>query len=91
MCVSAGLGPGANEVVGDRAGRWCKRRRMCLGEHRQHFAALKPAPILEFGEVEIELKHIFNKEHFDKSETTSLIKERWVFENGGWYRWPMDS
>lgn len=43
------------------------------------------------GEVEIELKHIFNKEHFDKTETTSLIKERWVFENGGWYRWPMGS
>lgn len=43
------------------------------------------------GEVQIELKHIFNKEHFDKSELTSTIKERWVFENGGWYRWPMDS
>lgn len=43
------------------------------------------------GEVEIELKHIFNKEHFAKAENTSMIKERWVFENGGWYRWPMGS
>jgi hypothetical protein len=41
------------------------------------------------GQVEIELKHVFNKEHFDKSETTSTVTERWVFENGGWYRWPM--
>lgn len=41
------------------------------------------------GEVEIELRHIFNREHFDKTEATSIITERWVFENGGWYRWPM--
>jgi len=40
-------------------------------------------------QVEVELKHIFNKEHFDKSESTSTVTERWVFENGGWYRWPM--
>jgi len=43
------------------------------------------------GEVEVELKHIFKKEHFDRAETTSQVKERWVFENGGWYRWPMGS
>ena len=41
------------------------------------------------GEVDIELKHIFNKEHFEKMENTSVVTERWVFENGGWYRWPM--
>jgi len=41
------------------------------------------------GEVEIELKHVFNKEHFDKTEAVSTVTERWVFENGGWYRWPM--
>ena len=41
------------------------------------------------GEVDVELKHIFNKEHFEKMETTSVVTERWVFENGGWYRWPM--
>jgi len=41
------------------------------------------------GQVEIELKHVFNKEHFAKQESTSTITERWVFENGAWYRWPM--
>jgi len=41
------------------------------------------------GAVDIELKHIFNKEHFDKMEASSIVTERWVFENGGWYRWPM--
>jgi hypothetical protein len=41
------------------------------------------------GAVQIELKHILNKEPFDKTEATSVITERWVFENGEWYRWPM--
>lgn len=41
------------------------------------------------GQVDIELKHILNKEHFDKMEATSHVTERWVFENGEWYRWPM--
>ena len=41
------------------------------------------------GEVQIELKHILNKEPFDKTEATSIVTERWVFENGEWYRWPM--
>lgn len=41
------------------------------------------------GAVEIELKHILNKEHFDKTEVTSIVTERWVFENQGWYRWPL--
>ena len=38
--------------------------------------------------VQIELKHRFNKPHFADMETTSNITERWVFENGAWYRWP---
>lgn len=41
------------------------------------------------GEVQVELKHILNKPPFDKTETTSMVTERWVFENGEWYRWPM--
>lgn len=42
------------------------------------------------GAVQLELKHILNKEPFDKMEVTSIVTERWVFENGEWYRWPMD-
>lgn len=41
------------------------------------------------GEVEIELKHVLNHEYFAKQEATSRVTERWVFENGAWYRWPM--
>lgn len=40
------------------------------------------------GQVEIDLRHILNKEHFESAEATSTVTERWVFENGGWYRWP---
>ncbi len=42
----------------------------------------------ETASVLIELKHRFNKPHFADMETTSDITERWVFENGAWYRWP---
>jgi hypothetical protein len=41
------------------------------------------------GEVQVELKHILNKEPFDKTEATSIVTERWVFENGEWHRWPI--
>lgn len=43
------------------------------------------------GVVEIELRHILNKEHFEKSEVTSVVQERWLYENGAWYRWPPGS
>jgi len=39
-------------------------------------------------EVDIELRHRFNKEHFVDMETTSNVTERWILENGAWYRWP---
>lgn len=42
----------------------------------------------DVAEVEIELKHRFNREHFVDMEAASTITERWVFEDGGWYRWP---
>jgi hypothetical protein len=40
------------------------------------------------GEVEIEIDYVFNKPHFKDMAAKSEAKERWVFENGGWYRWP---
>lgn len=41
------------------------------------------------GEVQLELKYIVNKEHFNKAEVNSVVTERWVFEDGSWYRWPV--
>ncbi|MDG2305225.1 MAG: hypothetical protein P8R42_11340 [Candidatus Binatia bacterium] len=38
--------------------------------------------------VLLALKHRFNKRHFADMETISPVEERWVFENGAWYRWP---
>lgn len=40
------------------------------------------------GVVVLELRHIFNKPAFRDLENQSMITERWVFENGAWYRWP---
>jgi len=38
--------------------------------------------------VEIDLRHRFNRKNFNDMETVSAISERWVLENGTWYRWP---
>jgi len=52
-------------------------------------AAVQGVHLDEAGaEVDVELKHRFNKPHFADMESTSLVSERWVFENGAWYRWP---
>lgn len=39
-------------------------------------------------EVDLEIKHRFNREAFVNMENKSKITERWIFENGTWYRWP---
>jgi hypothetical protein len=52
-------------------------------------ASVQAVHIDEAGaKVDVELRHRFNKPHFADMESTSLIAERWVFENGAWYRWP---
>lgn len=38
--------------------------------------------------VDLRLKHRFNKKGFEDLETVSEVQDRWVFENGTWYRWP---
>lgn len=38
--------------------------------------------------VNVEISHRFNKAAFVDMENKSSIQERWIFENGGWYRWP---
>ena len=43
------------------------------------------------GVVTLELRHIFNKPAFRDLENQSIVSERWVFEDGAWYRWPPDS
>lgn len=40
------------------------------------------------GVVVLELRHIFNKPAFRDLENQSIVSERWVFEDGAWYRWP---
>ncbi|MFP6662694.1 MAG: hypothetical protein VCC00_00660 [Deltaproteobacteria bacterium] len=40
-------------------------------------------------EVAIELRHYLNRPAFRDMEQVSRVIERWVFENGAWYRWPM--
>lgn len=40
------------------------------------------------GVVDIDLKHVYNKPHYSDLELSSRVSERWVFENGAWYRWP---
>jgi hypothetical protein len=40
------------------------------------------------GVVTLELRHIFNKPAFRDLENVSMIKDRWVYENGSWHRWP---
>jgi hypothetical protein len=39
-------------------------------------------------QVELDIQYVFNKPHFRDTEATSQASERWVFENGAWYRWP---
>jgi hypothetical protein len=40
------------------------------------------------GLVDIEIKYRIARKGFSDLESTSVIKERWVLENGAWYRWP---
>lgn len=42
------------------------------------------------GVVDMELRYVVNREHFVDMENTAQVKERWVFENGAWHRWPPD-
>ncbi|HEY8514992.1 MAG TPA: hypothetical protein VIS07_05740 [Candidatus Binatia bacterium] len=42
------------------------------------------------GIVELELRYVVNRKHFADMENTAQVKERWVFENGAWHRWPPD-
>jgi len=43
------------------------------------------------GLVEITLKYRFQQPNFAGMENESTVKERWVFENGTWFRWPPGS
>lgn len=40
-------------------------------------------------EVEVELKYRFDEGVFAQMENVSTIRERWVLEDGAWYRWPV--
>jgi hypothetical protein len=42
------------------------------------------------GLVDLELRYVLNREHFADMETVAEVKERWVFEDGAWHRWPPD-
>ena len=37
-----------------------------------------------------QLRYVVNRKHFADMENTAQVKERWVFENGAWHRWPPD-
>ncbi len=39
-------------------------------------------------EVDLEILHRFNRAAFVDMENKSKVTERWIFENGTWYRWP---
>jgi len=54
-------------------------------------AAVKAVHVDEKGgTVDLELRYVLNKDHFVGMETTAQVKERWVFEDGAWHRWPPD-
>ena len=36
-----------------------------------------------------ELRYRFNKKAFVDEEVSAGLQERWIFENGAWYRWPV--
>jgi hypothetical protein len=40
------------------------------------------------GVVEVELKSRVADEKFAELENTGIARERWVLEDGAWYRWP---
>jgi hypothetical protein len=40
-------------------------------------------------EVEVELQHRFDHGAFSQMENMSTVTERWVLEDGAWYRWPV--
>jgi hypothetical protein len=42
------------------------------------------------GLVQIEIKYRLAKPHFADMESSNVITERWVVENGEWHRWPPD-
>ena len=38
--------------------------------------------------VDLELMYRLNTEHFRDNEETTTALDKWIFENGAWYRWP---
>jgi hypothetical protein len=42
------------------------------------------------GLVQIEIRYRLGKPHFADKESSNVITERWVVENGEWHRWPPD-
>jgi len=40
------------------------------------------------GLVDIDLKYRFEQPNFSAMENEGTVRERWVFENGAWFRWP---
>lgn len=40
------------------------------------------------GDVQLRLEYVFNRPGFRDLPAVANVTERWVYENGGWYRWP---
>jgi hypothetical protein len=40
------------------------------------------------GLVDVEISYRIAKDRFRDLESTNVIRERWILENGAWYRWP---
>jgi hypothetical protein len=40
--------------------------------------------------VDLELRYVLNHGRFADTESVVEAKERWVFEDGAWHRWPPD-
>jgi hypothetical protein len=54
-------------------------------------AAVKDVQLDEKGGlVDLDVTYKIAKAGLSDLETTNTVRERWVLENGGWYRWPPD-
>ncbi len=42
----------------------------------------------DVAQVDLQLRHYFDRPNFREMEATSKVQDRWIFENGRWYRWP---
>jgi len=53
-------------------------------------ARVREVSVQEDGLAKVDLKLLYrlNTKHFRDDEVTTDARDRWILENGAWYRWP---